>query len=402
MFQNKRILVGVTASIAAYKVNFLVRLLKKEGAEVKVIMTPASHEFVTPLTLATLSQNPVISDFTVDKSSGEWTNHVEMGLWADVMLVAPATANTLSKMCSGEADNFLLASYLSAKCPVFIAPAMDLDMYQHSSTKSNLETLESYGNHIIPAEDGELASGLEGKGRMAEPENIVEALRQYFYPQNALTGKTILISAGPTHQFIDPVRYIGNRSTGSMGYRLAEEAVKLGAKVVLVSGPSNEKLNTSLVKKIDVVSAQDMYDACVSTFKEADIVIMAAAVADYTPAQVHDEKLKKGDGNFALELTRTKDILAELGRLKSDGQTLVGFALETQNEENNAKSKLERKNLDYIVLNSLKDKGAGFGGGTNKVSIIDRYNNIAKFELKSKVEVAQDILKKLMNHYENA
>jgi len=384
MFKNKRILLGVTASIAAYKIIFLVRLLKKEGAEVKVILTAAAHDFVTPLSLSTLSENPVYSDFMVDEQTGEWTNHVELGLWADVMLVAPATANTLSKMVSGESDNFLLATYLSAKCPVLVAPAMDLDMFKHPSTISNLRELKTYGNEIIEPGTGELASGLNGKGRMAEPEQLVEAIRSALFPNNVLTGKRILITAGPTYEAIDPVRFIGNRSTGTMGFRIAEAAAKLGAKVTLVLG---------------LESAQEMYEACLQRFEETDVVVMAAAVADYTPIEKSNQKIKKAEGDMQIALKRTKDILASLGKQKTH-QLLVGFALETQNGLANAISKLERKNLDFIVLNSLEDKGAGFGKETNKITLIDRNNNIRNFELKSKEQVAHDILNVLMSYYE--
>ena len=400
MFTGKRVLVGITAGIAAYKTILLVRALKKEGAEVKVVLTPNAHEFVTPLTLATLSGNPVVSDFTEDAHSGEWTNHVELGMWADVMVIAPATANTLSKMVNGTADNFLMATYLSAKCLVAIAPAMDLDMYKHPSTTENLAKLESFGHTIVPAGDGELASGLIGKGRMAEPEDIMEYLRDILFPPTPLKGKKILITAGPTYEPIDPVRFLGNRSTGKMGYRLAEEAARLGMDVVLVSGPTHEKLDTSSVQLIPVRTASEMFEACTALQEDMDVIIMSAAVADYTPLTVSDQKVKKKGGNWSLELTRTKDILAHLGEHKADGQILVGFALETQNEEENAKSKLKRKKLDYIVLNSLNDQGAGFAGETNRVSIIDENNNISKFELKSKSEVAKDILNQLIKHYE--
>lgn len=402
MFEGKRILIGITASIAAYKITFLVRLLKKEGAEVKVVMTPAAHDFVTPLSLATLSGNPVLSDFTVDEKSGEWTNHVELGLWADVMLIAPATANSMSKMASGEADNFLLACYLSAKCPVLVAPAMDRDMYKHGSTKNNLDKLSQFGNTIIPAESGELASGLHGEGRMAEPETLLNAIRICLYPSGPLMGKRILISAGPTFEAIDPIRFLGNRSTGKMGFRLAEEAVKKGAEVILVCGPSHEQLDTTQLERIDIQSAQEMYDAILSKFDLLDVVIMAAAVADYTPADYSNNKLKKADGQLKIELKRTKDILGHLGEIKRDDQVLVGFALETNDALENAKSKLKRKHLDFIVLNSLENKGAGFGVDSNQITILDSNNNMINFELKSKAQVALDILNTLENYYEKA
>ena len=392
MFENRRILVGITAGIAAYKSILLVRMLKKEGADVRVVLTPSALEFVTPLTLATLSGNPVISEFTVNKDSGEWSNHVDLGLWADLMVIAPTTANTLAKMVAGESDNFLLATYLSAKCDVCFAPAMDLDMFAHPSTQENISKLVERGDTLIPAGTGALASGLSGEGRMAEPEQIVEAIRLKLNPETPLKGKKLLITAGPTHEAIDPVRFIGNRSTGQMGYRLAEEAAKLGMTVTLVSGPSNEVLTTEQVKLVKVTSAREMHDACMEVFTEQDVVIMSAAVADYTPSEVADNKIKKSEGDMKIELQRTQDILGAMGTQKKDSQVLVGFALETENELESAKGKLERKNLDLVVLNSLQDKGAGFGGDTNQITIIDKNNNISKFELKTKSEVAKDIL----------
>ncbi len=398
MFQNKRILVGISASIAAYKSVFLVRLLKKHGAEVKVVLTPSAHDFVTPLSLATLSDNPVYSEFTESKEAGTWTNHVELGLWADLMIIAPATANTLSKMVQGEADNFLLACYLSAKCPVMFAPAMDRDMFIHPSTQKNIKKLQEYGNVLIPSEDGFLASGLHGHGRMAEPETIIEKLRAQLYPDSPLKGKRVLITAGPTFEAIDPVRFIGNRSTGRMGYALAKEAFKLGCEVTLISGPSHETTGEG-INLIKIESAQDMYEACLANFDSCDVLIMSAAVADYTPANYSDIKIKKKEGDLHIELKRTQDILAALSERKKD-QVMLGFALETNNELENAKSKLERKQLDMIVLNSLKDKGAGFGGQSNKVTILDKHNNILNFELKSKSEVAKDILTQINKYYE--
>ncbi len=399
MFQNKRILVGISASIAAYKSVFLVRLLKKHGAEVKVILTPSAHDFVTPLSLATLSGNPVHSEFTENKEAGTWTNHVELGLWADVMIIAPATANTLSKMANGEVDNFLLACYLSAKCPVMFAPAMDRDMFLHPSTQENIATLQKFKNVLIPSEDGFLASGLHGQGRMAEPETIVEKLRTLLFPDSPLKGKRVMITAGPTFEAIDPVRFIGNRSTGRMGFAIAREALKLGCEVTLITGPSHETIDADFVNLIRVESAQDMFEACVSNFDESDVLIMSAAVADYTPVHYSNDKIKKKDGDLSIELKRTQDILASLSAKKTN-QIMVGFALETNNELENAKSKLERKGLDMIVLNSLNDQGAGFGGQSNKITLLDKHNNILNFELKSKSEVAKDILTQINRYYE--
>ena len=392
--EGKNVLVGVTASIAAYKVATLTRLLIKAGANVKVVMSPASLDFITPLTLATLSKNQVFSDFTEDEDKGTWNNHVDLGLWADLMVVAPATANSMGKMVSGQADNFLLATYLSAKCKVMLAPAMDLDMYKHPSTKANLEKLESFGNVIIPAGSGELASGLVGEGRMAEPEEIIDFVIDFFNPELPFKGKKIIISAGPTYERIDPVRFIGNHSSGKMGYRIAEQAKLLGAEVVLVSGPSHQKLSVNKIKKKDVFTAAEMFEAVKEEFNDADACIMAAAVADYTPITVADNKIKKAGDNLIIECKRTQDILKYLGENKKT-QKLVGFALETQDEVENAKKKIKKKNLDFIVLNSLRTKGAGFKGDTNKVSIIDKDNNMEEFELKSKEEVAKDILNKL-------
>lgn len=395
MFENKKIIVAVTGGIAAYKAAFLVRLLVKQKAEVKVIMTKSAHDFITPLTLSTLSKNPVHSDFTEDEATGEWTNHVGLGLWADAIIFAPASANTLAKMATGTCDNFVLAVYLSAKCPVFLAPAMDLDMYKHKSTQSNLKTLAAYGNHIIDAGEGELASGLSGKGRMAEPEDIVRALEKYYFDL-PLEGKTFMVSAGPTYERIDPVRFIGNHSSGKMGFAIAEELAAKGAKVRLVHGPTN--LNTSHpgIKVSPVESAVEMYEACHQAFKKADGAVMAAAVADYRPINQSDKKIKKSDASLSIELEPTQDILASLGKIKDKNQLLVGFALETNDEEANALKKLKKKNLDFIVLNSLQDKGAGFGHDTNKVSIISGSNKIVRFELKSKAEVATEIVKEII------
>ncbi len=388
--KGKKILLGVTGGIAAYKAAFLVRLLVKEQAEVRVIMTEAAKEFITPLTLSTLSKNPVES---VLVSNDTWNNHVELGMWADVFLIAPLTANTLGKMVNGICDNLLLATYLSAKCPVVVVPAMDLDMYQHPTTQHNLQKLQSFGNFCIEPEEGELASGLIGKGRMAEPEHIMEALSQFLRAeQQPLRNKKILISAGPTYEKIDPVRFLGNHSTGKMGYALAEQAAKLGAEVTLVSGPSNEILTyTDSIEKIMVTSAHEMFETIISRYHDQDIVIMAAAVADYRPKKVSDKKIKKQEGTFSIELERTTDILKTLGE-KKQHQVLVGFALETDHEEENALTKLKQKNLDFIVLNSLNDQGAGFKGNTNKITIFDRSEKKTTFELKSKQEVALDIL----------
>lgn len=391
MLKGKNVVLAVTGSIAAYKSALIVRLLVKQGVNVKVVMTKSAIDFIAPLTLSTLSKNPVFSDFTSSKEKGTWNNHVDLGLWADMMLVAPATANTLSKMANGEADNFMMAVYLSAKCPVFVAPAMDLDMYKHPTTKENIAKLTSFGNQIIYPESGELASGLEGEGRLAEPENITEFLGNYLKSQQPLFGKKILVSAGPTHEAIDPVRFIGNRSSGKMGFAIAQKASEMGAGVTLVAGPVSLSTPNPAIQRVDVVSAQDMFEAISSRFSEVDIVIMAAAVADYTPTTVADNKIKKKEGAMSIELKRTQDILAFLGKEK-ENQLLIGFALETENEEQNAKGKIERKNLDFIVLNSLQDKGAGFAGDTNKITIIDKHNKISKFELKSKSEVAEDIL----------
>jgi phosphopantothenoylcysteine decarboxylase/phosphopantothenate--cysteine ligase len=386
---------AVTGSIAAYKSALIVRLLAKQGALVKVVMTKSAIDFITPLTLSTLSNNPVFSDFTSSKDKGTWNNHVDLGLWADYMVVAPATANTLSKMATGEVDNFMMAVYLSAKCPVYIAPAMDLDMYKHPSTKDNISKLESFGNTIIYPESGELASGLEGEGRLAEPEHILSFLSNDIKSKKPLFGKRFLISAGPTHEPLDPVRFLGNRSTGRMGYALAQRAFELGADVTLVSGPVSLELPNAGIKRIMITSAEDMFGAMTEHYDSVDVVIMAAAVADYTPMEVSDIKIKKAEDDLKIPLKRTKDILAYLGENKKS-QTLVGFALETNNEVENAKKKITKKKLDFIVLNSLKDKGAGFAHNTNKISIIGKDNNVIDFELKSKLEVADDILQHLI------
>ena len=396
ILSGKNILLGVSAGIAAYKSAFLVREFIKAGANVKVVMTPASKDFVTPLTLSTLSKHPVESHFYEKENDNElWNNHVELGLWADLFVIAPATANTMSKMANGTCDNLLLATYLSAKCPVYIAPAMDLDMYKHQSTTQTFNTLKSFGNTIIDSTSGELASGLVGKGRMAEPEDIVAFIEQDILAQLPLKGKEVLITAGPTYEAIDPVRFIGNHSSGKMGFELAIAAANLGANVTLVTGPTHLTVDHSLINVVPVVSAQDMFEAAHSYFKTSHIVICAAAVADYKPKYVAENKIKKNDATLTLELEKTKDVLASLGEIKQQ-QFLVGFALETNNEVENAKSKLKRKNLDLIVLNSLNDKGAGFKLETNKISLIFKNERLKNFPLKSKTEVAIDILNEII------
>jgi len=391
VLSGKNVLLGVTAGIAAYKTAFLVRLLIKAGANVQVVMTPASKDFVTPLTLSTLSKNPVHSTFYDEEEENEkWNSHVDLALWADLFLIAPTTANTLSKMANGLCDNLLLAIYLSAKCKVYFAPAMDLDMYKHKSTNQNIEKLKGFGNVFIPPTSGELASGLEGEGRMAEPEDIVKFIEKDIISKLPLRGTRVLITAGPTYEAIDPVRFIGNHSSGKMGYALAEQAANLGAQVVLISGPSNEKLSNTSIQKVAVINAEEMYGACQTYFSDSDIAIFSAAVADYAPANIASQKIKKKDAALSIELKPTKDILATMGRIKKD-QFLVGFALETNDGLKNAKSKLKKKNLDLIVLNTLQDKGAGFKTDTNKVTLIDKNEKITTFELKSKTEVAKDI-----------
>jgi len=395
VLQGKHILLGVTGGIAAYKAAFLVRLFIKSGAKVKVIMTPYAEEFVTPLTLSTLSKNPVHSTFS-DKEKN-WNNHVELGEWADVMLIAPATANTLSKMVTGKSDNLLLTTYLSARCPVFIAPAMDLDMFKHVSSQENLKKLLINGHFIIEPASGELASGLEGKGRMEDPENIVSVIEDYFIKKLPLRDKTILITAGPTYESIDPVRFIGNHSSGKMGFELARRAAQLGAEVTLIAGPTHLDIKDTRVELHRVQSAEEMYNKATECFGNVDIAIASAAVSDYRPKKVSDQKIKKKDNTITIDLIKTKDILAELGKLKKH-QILVGFALETNNEEANARDKLERKNLDLVVLNSLNDIGAGFKGDTNKVSLITK-NEIHRYDLKQKYEVAEDIFQFLIEKY---
>ena len=394
MLRGKKILLGVCGSIAAYKSAVLIRLLKKTGAEVQVIMTNSAKSFISPLTLSTLSANPALSEFQKDES-GLWNNHVELGLWADIVLIAPATANTMAKMASGITDNLLNAVYLSARCPVVFAPAMDLDMYQHPSIKQAMEQLSGYGNLFIDAEFGELASGLVGTGRMAEPEHIIEYLKNYFGKKGLLRGKKVLITAGPTYEPIDPVRYVGNYSSGKMGLEIGLQAKSEGAEVIMVLGPNSlPKHLLEEIKVIDVTTAEEMYLACDKNFAVQDIVIMAAAVADYSPTNPAVQKIKKSDDNFNLSMSKTIDIAQSLGAKKKD-QILVGFALETENELENAQAKLKKKNLDFIVLNSLNEEGAGFKNDTNKITIIRSDNNVKEYQLKSKTEVAKDIINEI-------
>ena len=399
VLSGKKIVLGISGGIAAYKTAALVRLFIKAGAHVQVIMTPASKDFITPLTLATLSKNPVHSTFyNEEDDNAQWNNHVELGLWADLMIIAPATANTLSKMANGNCDNLLIATYLSAKCPIYFAPAMDLDMYKHPSTIASFTALKKFGNTMIPAESGELASGLSGEGRMAEPENIIAFLEADLESKLPLKGKKILITAGPTYESLDPVRFIGNHSSGKMGYDIALAAANQGASVILISGPTHLSANHSNINLIRIVSAQEMYLECQKWFNDVDVVIAAAAVADYKPKNVAAQKLKKKDENLVIELEKTVDILAALGKIKKN-QFLIGFALETENEIENAKLKIQKKNLNLIVLNSLNDLGAGFGKPTNKITFIDKNFVIEPMELKSKEEVANDIINKVIQHY---
>ena len=391
MLKGKHIILGVTGSIAAYKAATLTRLLVKEGASVKVVMTPLAKEFITPLTMATLSKSPIMVDF-YNPENGDWNSHVDLGLWADLYLIAPASANTIGKMAGGIADNLLLTTYLSAKCPVMVAPAMDLDMYKHPATQRNLKVLQSFGNIIIEPESGELASGLIGKGRLEEPERIVAFIADYFARQEDFKGKKVVVTAGPTYEKIDPVRFIGNYSSGKMGLAIAEEFAGRGAEVVLVCGPVNLKTSHPAIRRVDVESAAQMYEVTSKEFVNSDVAVLSAAVADFTPKEKADHKIKRGKDDLLLELLPTKDIAAELGRIKTASQLLVGFALETNDEEVNALSKMQRKNLDMIVLNSLNDKGAGFSVDTNKVTILDKAGNKTVYELKTKVEVAKDIV----------
>ena len=397
MLTGKRFIVGVTGSIAAYKAAILVRLLVKAGAEVRVVMTPLAKAFITPLTLATLSKHPILVEF-FDPENGAWNSHVSLGEWADGYIIAPATANTLAKMATGVADNLLLTTYLSARCPVFVAPAMDLDMYAHAATQTNLSILRQRGCEVIEPASGELASGLEGKGRMEEPERIFEALETYYSrSQGPLSGRRFLVTAGPTREAIDPVRYISNHSTGKMGYALAAELCSRGAEVTLVSGPTQLETPRG-VKRIDVETAEEMYQAAVEAFERCDGAVMCAAVADYRPAQVADQKIKKGEVDWQLSLEPTRDIARELGGRKGD-RLLVGFALETEQEREHALAKLQKKNLDFIVLNSLADPGAGFGVDTNRITILDREGRLEEYPLKSKAEVARDIIDYLETYF---
>lgn len=402
MLKGKKILLGICGSIAAYKSALLVRLLVKEGAEVIVIMTKSATEFITPLTIGTLSKNKVLVDLS--NTDGTWNNHVELGLWADIYIVAPASGNTLAKMANGICDNLLVTTYLSARCPVMVAPAMDLDMWKHAATQENIQSLKSYGNYIIPVESGELASGLNGEGRMAEPETIISFLKSYFEKEfnkgnksPKLKGKKVLITAGPTVEAIDPVRYISNHSTGKMGFALAEAFLLQGAEVFMIKGPTPTELNVHGIRTVSVTTAFQMHDEAISRAKEADIIVMAAAVADYAPAQVAESKIKKKEGEMELLLVKTPDILKELGSRKKVNQILVGFALETDDELNNATKKLQNKNLDLIILNSLKDSGAGFGYDTNKITTINSKGSIKHFDVKPKKEVANDIVNEIIS-----
>lgn len=392
--QGKKIVLGITGSIAAYKAAVLIRLLIKKGAEVQVVITPAGKEFITPITLSALTSKPVISEFFAQRD-GSWHSHVALGQWADAMLVAPATASSIGKMAHGIADNMLITTYLSMKAPVFVAPAMDLDMFAHPSTTANLNTLRSYGNHIIEPAEGELASHLVGKGRMEEPENIVAYLERYFAQRDELAGKKIVITAGPTYEKIDPVRFIGNYSSGKMGFALAEECAARGAEVTLVAGPVQMKTSHPAIHRIDVESCAEMYEATTTAFTEANAAILCAAVADFTPETTADTKIKREGDDLVLRLKPTHDIAAALGRMKQPHQHLVGFALETNDETAHAQDKLRRKNLDFIVLNSLRDAGAGFRHDTNKVTIISE-SDIKEYPLKSKAEVAKDIVDELV------
>lgn len=400
MLRGKHIVLGITGSIAAYKACTLIRLLIKAGAEVQVVITPAGKEFITPVTLSALTSKPVISEFFAQRD-GSWHSHVDLGLWADAMVVAPATASTIGKMANGIADNMLVTTYLSMKAPVFVAPAMDLDMFAHPTTQNNLQTLRSYGNIILEPAEGELASHLVGKGRMEEPEDIFQSLQQYFAANQPLAGKKILVTAGPTYEKIDPVRFIGNYSSGKMGYAIAKECADRGADVQLVSGPTHLSISHPLITLIKVESADEMYRSATEIFPSCDAAVLSAAVADFTPETKAGSKIKREKGAQILELKPTQDIAATLGRMKSDRQILAGFALETDNEQANAQHKLEKKNLDFIVLNSLRDEGAGFNYDTNKVSIISRDGKKEDFPLKSKADVAADIVNTLQSHLSN-
>lgn len=391
MLQGKKIILGITGSIAAYKAAYLTRALIKKGAEVQIVITPAGKEFITPVTLSALTGKPVVSEF-FSANDGTWHSHVDLGLWADLLLIAPATASTIGKMANGIADNMLITTYLSAKAPVFVAPAMDLDMYAHPTTQHNLEKLRSYGNHIIEPTTGELASHLEGKGRMEEPDRIVERIEAFFASRQSLKGRKIVITAGPTYEKIDPVRFIGNYSSGKMGFSLARVCAERGARVVLVTGPVTLPTPCASIRRIDVETAEEMYCAVVAEYADADAAICCAAVADYAPAEYHETKMKRNADDLTIVLKPNKDIAAELGKIKRDGQRLVGFALETDHEAENAQAKMQRKNFDFIVLNSLRDSGAGFRGDTNKVTIWHRDGHSVEYPVKSKLEVAADII----------
>ena len=396
--KDKNVLIGITASIAAYKSAFLIREFIKKGANVRVIQTTESQQFITTLTLSTLSKNPVLVELTKDDGK-IWNNHVEIGLWADLFVIAPVTAKTLSKMANGRCDNLLISTYLSAKCPVFFAPAMDLDMFKHQSTQENINKLVSYGNIYIPPSDGELASGLYGKGRMAEPVDIITSIEKTISDELPLQNKNILVTAGPTYESIDPVRFIGNYSSGKMGFSIADSAANLGANVTLISGPTKQKLKNSNINLINVISAEEMFERCTENFKQNEIIIMSAAVSDYTPKYILKNKIKKKSQNLNLELIKTKDILHALSKNKTPEQLLVGFALETTNEIENAKKKLFQKKIDFKEINSLNDEGSGFENDTNKINIIDKNNKLHKFELKSKREVADDIINHIIKYY---
>ncbi len=397
MLSGKKIILGITGSIAAYKAAYIIRGLVKKGAEVQVVITPAGKEFITPLTLSTLSCNPVISEFFSNRD-GTWNSHVDLGLWADAMLIAPATAATIGKMANSIADNMLITTYLSCKAPVFVAPAMDLDMFAHPATQQNLDKLKNFGNHIIEPAVGELASHLTGKGRMEEPEKIISRLEEFFVSGQDLQKKKILITAGPTYEKIDPVRFIGNYSSGKMGFALAEACARRGAEVTLITGPVTLDVNHPGIKRIDVESAEEMYQAATAAFPEMDAAILSAAVADYRPVEQAKEKLKReaGGSSYTLHLTTNKDIASALGKLKKESQVLAGFALETTNEATHARQKVERKNLDFIVMNSLRDAGAGFKGDTNKITLFDNRDNQWEYPLKAKTEVARDIIDHLV------
>jgi len=395
MLEEKKIIVGVCGSIAAYKSAVLIRLLVKAGADVQVVMTADATSFITPLTLSTLSKKPVLVDY-FKPDTGEWNNHVELGLWADMLIIAPATANTLAKIANGLCDNLLTAVYLSAKCPVYFAPAMDLDMWKHRATVNNIDKLKSFGNIYIPPGYGELASGLVGEGRMAEPEEIIAFISNDHKKKLPLANQRVLVTAGPTYEAIDPVRFLGNHSSGKMGFAIADALAALGADVTLISGPSNQKTKSSLIKRINVTSAAQMLEACVEQFPQSRICVMSAAIADYTPVTVSEQKIKKQTDGFTIELKKTTDVLKTLGQSKQPGQILVGFALETNDEEKHAIEKLHKKNLDFIVLNSLNDAGAGFKTDTNKITIIDRELNKTSYDLKTKDEAAADICHKII------